>query len=318
MKNFKNQVAVCSRMRFFACLILYVGLVFPSFAQTSEPQSPTEVSKDTTAPAVAETSEKALLKMSFEALTINDSVKVVARVRSKIGAKFQNTPGIEVSFYKTEIDPGNLVGKSLSNRNGEAHWMLYAGDFTSDTGQATYWAAVQGHPDFEDVQETVSVVNSKMKMELTKEDSILWVKVFVGLPDASGQVIPVPDVECKIYVKRMFGLLQVGDAQITDEEGKISMEFPDDIQGDEGGNITIIAKITGHEVLGNVETINSISWGISTKIDHFYLQRELWAARANSPIFLIVLVNSLLLGIWAVIFFIFFGIFRINRFGNAH
>jgi hypothetical protein len=157
-----------------------------------------------------------------------------------------------------------------------------------------------------------------MDITLEEEDSSRLVKIVVGHPDETGQIVPMPEVECKIYIKRLFGLLPIGDAETTDADGLISVVFPDSLKGDESGNLTIVAKIEDNEILGNVEVSKTIAWGIPTEINDFYLQRELWSARANSPWTLILIVNAALLGIWGVIAFIFLEIFRINKIGKTN
>jgi hypothetical protein len=317
LRNIQNPATAYLPLRFFAGIIFYLSLFMSAYAGTGYENTKDEMQNDTSSVKEEKVKEKAPVRMSFEAYIINDSVKLVARVRSKVGAKFKNTAGIEISFYTNEIDPANLIGKIVSNTKGESVWMLSAGELPDSIAPIPYIASVKDNPDYEEVEETVSVQVSKMMMELTEEDSIRWVKVFVGIPDASGQVSPVPEAECKIYVKRLFGLLQIGDKQTTDEEGNISLELPHEIQGDETGNIMLVAKIAGHEVLGNVEVSKTIGWGIPTKVDLFYREKELWSARANSPLLLIIIVNVVLVGIWAVICFIFLEIFRINRFGKV-
>jgi hypothetical protein len=235
-------------------------------------------------------------------------------VRSKVGAKFQNTAGVEVSFYKEEFAPSNFIGKGISNHKGESYLILPV-----DTAkEETYLAVVRDNPDFEDVEETASSKLSKMDITLEEEDSSRLVKIFVGHPDETGQIVAVPDVECKIYIRRLFGLLPIGDPETTDADGLISVIFPDSLKGDESGNVTVVAKIDENEVLGNVEVSKTIAWGIPAKIDNFYLQRELWSARANSPWTLIFVVNAALLGIWGVIGFIFLEILRINKIGKTN
>lgn len=308
MKQIQNRQNVIPYMRTMCMGILCIALSIPGYAQTAEAGDQEVAPKKI---------EKAVLRMSLEAFTVNDSIRLVARVRSKVGSKFQNTAGVEVSFYSDEINPDMLIGKAMSNPKGEAVLMLSTGNITDCSTGATYLSAVNDHPSFKDVDEEVLVNCSKMKMKLVNEDTVRWVKVFVGSVDSSGQEIPVPDAECKIFIKRMFGLLQVGDPQVTDEEGNISLEFPNDIQGDPEGNIKLIAKISDHDLLGNVEINQTITWGIPTKVDDFYLQKELWSARANSPLLLIIIVNTVLVGIWGLILFIFIEIFRINKLGRA-
>lgn len=256
--------------------------------------------------------------MSLEVFRINHELKLVTRVRSKVEAKFQNTAGVEIKFYKNELLPENLIGTGTSNHKGEVYLSIPLTGLPDTFHAITFLSAVQNHPDFEDVSETVTALPSRMTMDLVEEDSVRMVKIFAGYPDETGQILPLADVELKIFIQREFGLLEVTEAQTTDAEGLVSMEFPDSLRGDENGNVTIVAKIADNETVGNVEISRMINWGVPLKVNDFYVQRELWSARANSPISLIIVVNAALLLIWGMIAFIFLEIFRINRIGKTN
>ena len=319
MKMNHHIISFTNHLRCWTFAILFLGFISPAVAQTEDETATEEILSDTTAVEEEEEEEvvveKLTLRMSFEAFKINEKVKLLARVRSKVDTKWQNTAGVEVSFYKNEVSPENLIGKDTSNSKGEALQFLQVSE--SDPSM-TYFAVVADHPDYEDVEETITVNPSILTMELMEEDSTRMVKIFVGTPNDSGSVVPLAETECKLYVKRLFGYMPLGDPESTDEEGYVTFEFPSDIKGDTAGNLTLVARVMEHELIGNVETSQDVSWGIPTEVDDFYSQRQLWSARANSPILLIVVVNLAILGIWGVIAFIFFEIYKINKLGKAN
>ena len=79
----------------------------------------------------------------------------------------------------------------------------------------------------------------------------------------------------------------------------------------------IVAKIEDHEKFGNLEFSRKINWGIPLQIDPEKNARELWSSRANAPVYLIVIVNSMLIGIWGVIFYILFQAYKIIKLGRS-
>lgn len=315
MKMNHHIIFLSYQLRIWIIAILFLGFISPAVAQTEEEAATEEMQSDSTVAEEETVVEKLTLRMSFEAFKINEQVKLSSRVRSKVDTKFQNTADVEVSFYKNEITPENLMGKDTSNSKGEAIYFLQVSE---NDPSMTYYAVVKDHPDFEDVEQTVTVNPSVLTMELMEEDSTRMVKIFVGSPNDSGIVAPVTETECKLYVKRLFGYMPLGDPETTDEDGYVTFEFPSDIKGDTAGNLTLVARVIEHEMIGNVETSQDIRWGIPTEISDFYSQRQLWSARANSPIILIVVVNLAILGIWGVIAFIFFEIYKINKLGKAN
>jgi hypothetical protein len=263
-----------------------------------------------------EVQEKLPLRVSFEAFKINTQVKLLARVRSKVDKKYQNTSGVEVNFYAEGISPEQFMGKDISNHKGEAFWMIPLSDEMDSLKVITYLAVVEGNPDYEDIEEEVSVQPSVVEMKLEIADSMRMVNVSVSAPDDSGMIGPLAGVECYVFVKRLFGMMPIGESDITDEEGEVSFEIPDNLPGDMEGIFTLVVKIKDHELIGNVEISQSIKWGIPVKANDFYTKRELWSARANSPIMLIVVVNAMIIGIWGAICFIFLEIFRIYKIGK--
>ncbi len=315
MKNICHTILSSSLMRNYVVTVLFAGLCSQVYSQAGESTSKEGAKSDSLTTAK---NEKKELRMSFEAFKINHEIKLVARVRSKVEAKFQNTEGVEISFYKNEISPGNLIGKDTSNHKGEGYWMIPITSSVDTTVELVYYANVKNHPDYEDVEETVSVKPSTMTINLEAEDTSRIVKIFIGHPDGSGKIVPLADAECKVFVQREFGLLPVTDSETSDADGNISIEFPSDIHGDASGNVTVVAKISDNETIGNVEVSKSIAWGIPTKTNDFYTQRELWSARSNSPLALIFVVNGALLFIWGFIAFIFLEIIRINRLGKTN
>jgi hypothetical protein len=316
MKKFNDLSSLRNLIRCSAVAIVAGFFVPQSYAQTGGETTEQEIQTDTIVADSPETVEKIALRVSFEAFKINEEVQLIARARSKVGTKFQNTAGVEINFYNEEVVSENLIGKIITDHKGEASLKLEQVQ-TDSMVPATYYAVVSDHPDYEDVEEMVTVNPSIMEMELMEEDSLKIVKIFIGYPDETGQKLPLPEVECNLYVKRLFGLLLIAEAGTTDEEGNIQFEFPIDVPGDGSGNVEIVARVKEHESLGNVEVSKSIAWGTPAKVNTFDQERRLWSSSANSPILLIVVVTLTLLGIWGVIGFIFLEIFRINKLGRA-
>jgi hypothetical protein len=120
-----------------------------------------------------------------------------------------------------------------------------------------------------------------------------------------------------LYVQRLFGLLPLPDnPETTDENGAITVDFPTDLPGDAAGNLIIVARVEENDRYGNLEFRRKINWGVPLLIDPRLHARELWSSRANAPIYLIVLVNTILIGIWGVIAYIVYEVFQIKKIGK--
>ena len=131
--------------------------------------------------------------------------------------------------------------------------------------------------------------------------------------DQSG--IPIEDLELYYYVKRTFSLLPIGDPfNSTDENGIIEVKFPNDLPGDTEGNVIIVVKILESDLYNDQTLEVSKNWGIPTVLEDPKVEkRSLWAAAANAPISLIVIVSSMILAVWYIIFYIIFKLYKISR-----
>ncbi len=148
---------------------------------------------------------------------------------------------------------------------------------------------------------------AKMTLSFEMEDSTKVCKVQVISEEK-----PVSEVAVKIYVQRLFSQLPVGDDATTDENGIAKINFPEDIPGDEKGNLTVIAKIEDDENYGTLETKENINWGIP-KVKAEEMGRSLYASRENAPIYFIVVSNLIILGIWGTLIYVITQIFKIKK-----
>ena len=172
---------------------------------------------------------------------------------------------------------------------------------------------------FQNLSAQDGTVSAKAGITLSfnTEDSVKQVKATVTKVDAEGKVVPAPDVEMNIYAKKSFGLLPLGDPQTTDENGEITVEFPNDLPGDTLGNITVVAKFEDNEELGTMETSKSVKWGIPIIPEEAYFhKRALWASGSNAPLPLVITVTSMVVGAWAVIIYIIVLLTQIKKSAN--
>ncbi|HKK12175.1 MAG TPA: hypothetical protein VJ945_05050 [Flavobacteriaceae bacterium] len=137
-------------------------------------------------------------------------------------------------------------------------------------------------------------------------------KIIAKATDKNGE--PIADLDLYFYVKRTFSNLPFGDVfNTTDEDGTVAVDFPKDLPGDHEGNVTIFVKIKDSD-LYNDQTIETVkNWGVPTALDSTTQKRTLWAAGANAPIPLVLIISSLIVSIWFIIFYIVHILVRISK-----
>ena len=153
-----------------------------------------------------------------------------------------------------------------------------------------------------------------IQLKFSEEDSkkYMTAKLNEFSNDSIGK--PIEEVDLFFYVERTFSLLPIGDVfNTTDENGEVTIEFPDDLPGDSIGNVKVIAKLTDADGYADTETSEIINWGIPTQLNVNKSERSLWAAGANAPISLLLLTNSLIVAAWGIIFYILHKIYQISK-----
>jgi len=140
-------------------------------------------------------------------------------------------------------------------------------------------------------------------------------KVTIQVFEQDGpDTLPVEELDVFLYVERMFSNLPIGDMfNTTDENGFVEIEFPSDLPGDSVGNLQVILKIEDSDFIKDTAIYKSIKWGVPVMFNEEKEKRSLWAARANSPIVLLLLVNSLLIAVWVVIIYICYEMYLIKK-----
>lgn len=158
------------------------------------------------------------------------------------------------------------------------------------------------------------VKTAQIQLHFSEESSKKYITAKVNelINDSIGKAIG--ELDLYFYVQRTFSLLPIGDYfNTTDENGEVTVEFPSDMPGDSVGNVTIIIKLLDAESYADSEVKKTVTWGIPTSFNSKEHRRTLWAAGANAPISLLLLVNILIAAVWGVIFFIIFKLYKISK-----
>jgi mono/diheme cytochrome c family protein len=230
-----------------------------------------------------------------------------------------------VSCHGIKAD-GNGLMKSVS---------LVSSDFQKQTDGAIFYKLSTGRgqmPSFKTLKEEERwalvnymrvLVNPAMvpaavdvKLDVTTAESPNSVTAFVCASDSTKA--PVADIDVHFYVKRDFGLMRIGHASNpTSADGKVTVVVPDDIIGDADGNLTIVTKIENNFLYNDVESSVIKQWGKELDTyDEQFNQRELWGAQDKAPIWLLLLANAIILGVWSAIFYVIFSLFKLKKAGK--
>ena len=275
----------------------------------------------------AQSQSKAPVRIYLEHFKSQEEHQLSVRVLTKNDRRYRPAEGVEVSLYASKISPEHLLGSLVSTEDGTNAYSFSKeqNEIAENLLITTYYGVIHENDTVQskEVEITIKAVN----LEVRYFGDSIWRKqihVHVSETDSVGNDIPQKNVNIKILVDRPLSPLPIKDVfstpdeegnLSTDAEGNIYMNFPDDLPGDDDGNLKILIKIVEDDDYGTVQVADIKQWGIPTTIKDLTLKRSLWASSANAPILLIVFITSLIVAVWGIIFYIVYKIFRISKLG---
>lgn len=264
-------------------------------------------------------STKPVLNLSLGYVNDNGRVQYLkANAKSKVDGKFKQIGAIKLNFYITSEDPSHLLGKGVTDENGEAIVFIPPTAKDEWSNGATHSFIVSSEPTKQYDAASGSADVTKARIQIDTTDGRNITVTVLSLKDSSWQ--PTKDVELKIAIKRMGGDLNVNETQTytTDSTGTVSAEFKlDSLPGDAKGNLILIARIEENDVLGSITAEKTVPWGKYYKYVSEYDKRTLFARRGQSPVWLEFMAYTIIIGVWIVLIYLIGQIRKLKRLGAA-
>ena len=248
---------------------------------------------------------------------------LMVKTKTKKDRKFLPVKDIPVTVHLNDRSNNSKLGKIVTNDKGEGKITIPA-SFKSvwDSSTAfTFMAASDAVGKTEALSAELTIKKAKLVLDTLNEDGVRSIRV-TALERNGNDWTPTQDVEVKIRVKRLLGDLPISDEQsyITDSTGQVVAEFKrDTLPGDTKGNIIILAVTEDNDSYGNLLTERTCNWG-KPLLDNndAYNARSLWGTRYKTPLWLLGIAYSIILGIWGVIIFLVMQIVRMRKLGLEH
>ena len=263
--------------------------------------------------------DKVPVRIYLEHFRNKETVRLSARVLTKKDKRYRPAEGVEVILYISELSPENLLGKIITAEKGIGTYTLTQTQYDSVKNKkiVRYIGVVNENDTLQRKKTEITIKDVNLSIRFDTENSVKMIYAHVSETDSTGGEIPQSGVEIKFLVERPLSPLPIGDEYITtNENGDASVEFPDDLPGDQEGNLKIMVRIAENENYGTVEVSHLKPWGVPTYIDEITEKRSLWASGANAPIPLLIFINSLIAGVWGIILYILFKILKIRKIGQ--
>jgi len=301
-----KEIKTCNAFAQHICrTLLLMTLLLPVhlLAQTDSTKA-----IDTTAPEAP-----SLIAPSIELITVqkaDNTIDLKASVKAKVKGTFIKLPMLKVSFVQVNDTVETALGFLITDRNGAAVLNVKAGGLKTDTGgKLLFKALFAGNKAMETAEGEATIKRARLEIVPVKGDSSNSVQVKL-VDIGSGEEKPVSEIAVGIFVKREFNPLKIGEGT-TDESGEASVEVPNNLPGDDKGNITLLAKLDENEIYGNMEAVAVQKWGVpvSNKIEQ--LPRALWSS--HPPLWMLITFILLMSIVWGHYIVIIVQLFRLRN-----
>lgn len=263
-----------------------------------------------------EKAKKARYRMDLSYTKFTDGDKnITARLYYKKGTAFFNVSDAVVQIYAVSMEEERLLAKVETNEKGKAVLQIAAGYKLpwDDKNNCTFIARFDGDETGKAADEEIAIKNINIDFDFFEEDEKKFVNVSITEPSDTGAAKPIYDAEVYGYITRLYSMLPFGE-DYSDEEGKITYEFPARLPGDSLGNLTVIVKIDESDEYGTVETSKTINWGIAVDFSESTSPRSLWTD--DAPIWMSFAVMIILAGVWLNFAFAIYKIIKVKKLGN--
>ena len=221
--------------------------------------------------------------------------------------------GQQVKFYAGE-DSLLLLGEAKTDEEGVAQLQIVSYPKQSEDidGIVRYFAEYEGNDSILPTEMDLYIKDVNLELVLELMDSVKTVQAIASY-ESEWEKIPVADEDIYFFVPRMFSDLPVGE-DFLDEDGQVTIEFPNDIPGDAEGFLEVVARFDQHYLFGTVEKRQIVQWGIPTKHEIPESYRALWTQIA--PVWMIITLSIMLIGVWSHYIFVIIQLIRIKRLGK--
>lgn len=254
---------------------------------------------------------------------INLSVQYVKIMKEnsflKISAKYKGKDGYEpcanLNFTIRKVDTVDAdntiqIGQIKTNKEGKAKFSI---PLKSITSSASYKVSLENNAAFEDAEEEVTITDVRIESSIEEIDSVYHIKARL----VSANKEPIAEESLKVGLKRLFGHLAIGEEEsyTTDEDGTILVPVDKGLTGIDGKlNFQVI--LDESDDYGTVIDNVNVDFGIPIVDQSSFNERTMWSPPTKTPLFLWIVPNIMLIGIWSILVVLVFNLIKIYKSKN--
>lgn len=255
--------------------------------------------------------DKVRLKADYVKV-MNEGVYFDIQATAKVNDENVNVSNIELVIYNLVGDEQVALGKTKTNMQGKSRFKLKDLNSIKADSANTYNIDISfdGNDKFSGATKSISFKNADIVAKLVTIDSVYYVTA--TLTDKSTDSLLIGQ-SLKVQVQRMFKPLPIGEEfNETDGDGTILVSIPEGIPGVDG-KIAIEVVLSESDDFGTVIAVVNAPIGKTIVDESTFDQRTMWSPRSKTPLFLLIFPNLLTFGIWGIIIYLIFNLYKITK-----
>jgi hypothetical protein len=241
-------------------------------------------------------------------------LNITAKYKAEEGIVAAPDLGFDI-FRVLKEDSLVAEGSVRTNSEGVAEFKLSKLNAIQPDSSGIYNYRVTSveHPDFSLAEKDISFREALLDTEVSTNDSLPHLTAI--LTDSyTGE--PLEEMPLKVQVQRLFRPMQIGEEfYMTDSDGRISVPIETGIPG-LNGLIILEVVLTESDDYGSVKAILEVNHGEPIKNLSTFNKRTMWSPPSKTPLFLLIVPNLIILGIWGVIVFLLVNLYKIYKSKN--
>lgn len=241
------------------------------------------------------------------------------QANERLEKRMQPVKDLTLNIYLDSVGESNFVGKIITGEKGEARLVIPPAlkDKWLSSSTHNFIAVSEANKKFEESTFETSLTRLKIEMDTLNDGETRSVSLKVLALE--GEVwVPAKEVEVRIGVKRLGGLLLISEEEsyTTDSLGEVSAEFKrDSLPGDEKRNLVLVARTEDNDTYGNVSYEMTVPWGGFYRDESEFGERTLWGKGNRAPFWLMGMAYGIIAIVWGVIVYLIIQIMRIRKIG---
>ncbi len=262
----------------------------------------------------AQETEKNRIRLGADYVKIMEGdIYLKIKATAKIEKRNIGVSDIPISVYYGFEDEEVILGNTTTDIKGESRFVFKNLSTIQPDSTNTYNLGVsfKGNDSYKRASKKISFKNANIKANLVTKDSINYMTA--TLIDA-GTGSPIIGESLDVLVQRLFMPLRIGEEfNYTDENGSITVPIEEEIPGVDG-NLTFEVVLNDSDKYGTVKALVNAPIGTPIVDESTFDQRTMWSPRNKTPLFLLILPNLIIFGIWVFIIYLTLNLFKIAKF----